>query len=348
MSVSKYAYVNARIGGMKSYLLREEDLRGLIESRNIDEAVSLLKSTNYGSEISESNILSLELQLKKSLYRDYLKLINCVEGRPEEFIHNMARKYEIDTIKSIIKMKFLNISLPEYLIPFGKIDEEVIERLLRAEGVIGVIKVLKGTEYYEPLSGARLSETEVEDKGGSETKERELPYLNALDLYYFDGVKESMEKLSKKDRSIVKRFVGFNIDLSNLLMALRLRGVEGATDEFFIEGGESFTAKHFFRVRQLENLSRLPDVVPGRFVEITTEGLEKYSGMNSLIAFELITKRKLLKESKKLFLGDRFHIGTIIAYLNLKENEISNLIKILKTKDEFFSTKEIEELLVLV
>jgi vacuolar-type H+-ATPase subunit C/Vma6 len=333
---------------MKSHLLREEELRGLIESRNIDEAVSLLKSTAYSSEISESNILSLELQLKKSLFRDYLKLVNSVEGRPEEFIHNLARKFEIDTIKSIIKMKFLNISLPEYLIPFGKIDEEIIERLIRAEGVIGVIEALKGTEYYEPLRVARLSETVEDDKEEGEAREGDLPYLNALDLYYFDGVKESMKKLSKKDRSIVKRFVGFNIDLSNLLMALRLKGVEGTTDDFFIEGGESFTVKHFFRVKQLENVSRLPDVVPRRFVELTTEGLEKYKGMNSLIAFELVTKRKLLRESKKLFLGDRFHIGTIIAYLYLKENEISNLIKILKTKDEFFSTKEIEEILVLV
>ena len=350
MSVSTYAYVNARIGGMKSFLFKEEDFRGLIESRNLEELVSLLKNTHYSAAITDANVLSLELQLKRSLYTDYLKLVNCVEGRPKEFIHSMAKKYEVETLKSLVKMKFLGITLSEYLIPFGTVDETLIEKIMRADGISGLIEVLRGTEYFEPLKHVQqiVGEPKEEEVVIENGQGQDLPYINALDAHYFHGVKESMDRLSKKDKSMVKRFVGFNIDLSNLLMALRLRGITVDAEEYFIEGGESFTLKHFRLAGALDDLSRLPEIVPRRFIELTSEALSKYNEKPSLLWFELVTKKQLLKESKKLFLGSRFHIGTIIAYLNLKESEISNLITIIKTKDESFPAKEIEELLVLV
>jgi vacuolar-type H+-ATPase subunit C/Vma6 len=348
MSVSAYAYVNARIGGMKSYLLGGEDFKSLIESRNLEDLTSQLKNIGYSADISESNVLSLEMQLKRSLYRDYLKLIKSVQGKPREFVHSMAKKFEVETLKSLIKMKFLNLTLSEYLIPFGQVDETLIQHLLKSDGIQGLMEGLKGTEYYEVLKEVYQSKGEKEEYEGELEEGKDLPYINALDVYYYTGVKIVMELLSKKDKSMVKRFVGFNIDLSNLLMALRLGGIEGvAAQDYFIEGGESFTMKHFNLTVTLENLSRLPEIMPKKFVDITTEALEKYNEKRSLLWFDLVTKKRLLKENRKLFLGDRFHIGTLIAYLNLKENEISNLIKIIKTKDEFFSTKEIEELLVL-
>jgi vacuolar-type H+-ATPase subunit C/Vma6 len=347
MSVSTYAYVNARIGGMKSFLLKEDDFKGLIESRNLDELVSLLNNTRYKVELSESNVLSLELQLKKSLYSDYLKLINCVEGKPREFVRSMARKFEIETLKSIVKMKYLNVTLPEYLIPFGQIDEALIEKLIKADGALALFEGLRSTDYYEVLKQVVQKNVDAETESEGD-EEKDLPYLNALDAYYFNSVKESMNRLGKKDKSMVKRFVGFNIDLTNLLMALRLRGIDAGAESYFIDGGEGLSLKQFKTVLKLGNLSKLPDIMPQRFVELTTEALEKYDLNKSLIWFEVVAKKQILRESKKLFLGDRFHVGTIIAYLNLKENEISNLIKVIKTKDEFFSTKEIEELLVLV
>ncbi|RMF89070.1 MAG: hypothetical protein D6733_07170 [Methanobacteriota archaeon] len=344
MSVSTYAYVNARIGDIKSYFLSDDASRGLIESRNLEEILSILKNTRYGQDLADATVLSMELQLKRNLYREYLKLINSVKGRPRSFIQTMARKFEVDTLKSIIKMMFLKVTLREYLIPFGEMSEEMIERLLKKETIGEVIEELKGTDYYAPLKTVHDART---GKGDEEDEERDLPYVNALENHYYGAVKEEMSGLSKKDRAMVKHFVGFNIDLSNLLMALRLRGLDAPAEDYFIEGGEGLTMKHFTLITRLENLSRLPDVVPRRFVGLVKEGLQGYEESNSLLSFEIAAKRYLLRESRKVFIGQRFHIGTIIAYLNLKENEISNLIKIIKTKDEFFSAKDIEGLLVM-
>jgi vacuolar-type H+-ATPase subunit C/Vma6 len=48
-----------------------------------------------------------------------------------------------------------------------------------------------------------------------------------------------------------------------------------------------------------------------------------------------------------MFYGDRFHIGALIGYLNLKENEVRNLMAILKGKDEKLSTDDIGKLIIL-
>jgi vacuolar-type H+-ATPase subunit C/Vma6 len=263
MSVSTYAYVNARIGGMKSFLLKDEDFKTLIESRNLDELVSQLKNTHYSADISDANVLALELQLKRSLYRDYLKLINCVDGRPKDFVHSMAKKYEVDTLKSIIKMKFLNITLAEYLIPFGAVDDVLIERLLKADGVSGAIDGLKNTEYFEPLKLVyQMMGDEIDEEQMKAREGMDLAFVSALDVYYYNGVKSAMGSLSKKDKSMVKRFVGFNIDLSNLLMALRLRGIDVPIEDYFIEGGEGLKLKQFNIIGNLENLSKLPEKIP--------------------------------------------------------------------------------------
>ena len=344
MSVSTYAFVNARIGGMKSRLLEESELRALMESRNIEELLSQLKNAQYELDSSNTNVLSIELQLKKNLFHDYLKLTRFVKGRPSEFIHSMAKRFEVETLKSLIKLKSLKVNLPEYIIPFGKINQDLIEDLLKADDVVSLIEKLRGTEYFRPLR-----KIHQKDENPLEiTETEELSFENALDNYYFQGVKEAMGRLSKTDKNMIKRFVGFNIDLSNLLTALRLRGVEEDKNKFYIGGGDTFKLNHFNQVAGLEKLEWLPEVVPQKFKELINTGLQKFKETNSLLAFEVVAKKQLLRASRKLFLGSRFHIGTLVAYLNLKENEISNLIKLIKTKDEFFDTKEIENLLVFV
>ncbi len=260
----------------------------------------------------------------------------------------MAKKFEIDTLKSLITMNFLKIKLDEYVIPFGSIDQPLIEKLFTADGIIEFVELLRGTEYYTPLKNITQIDQEGPMDSEADVKKALLPFHGILDSYYYENVREALRGLSGKDKNVVKKFVGFNIDISNFQMALRLRGVEEDVIEYFIDGGTSFTLKHFSIVRNLEDMSRLGEVVPRNVSEIAAQGLEIYNETKSLLSFDLAVKKQVLLESKKMFFGDRFHIGIIIAYLNLKENEISNLIKIIKTTDEFFDPREIEKILVLV
>ncbi len=341
MSVSRYAYVNARISGMKSRLLDETTFKELVESRNIADMAAQLKNTAYSDTVSGVGLLSMEVQLKQSLYKDYLKILDSVRGQPRVFIQATARRFEVEVLKSIIRMKFLKANFTEYLLPFGEMTQSIIDKLVKADNIAEAVEAVRFTDYYDPLKKVQPHQEETEEI-------QEMPYINALDTHYYAAVTGSIAGLSARDRGVASRFVGLNVDLTNFLTALRLRGIDsGLAAQYFLEGGKEFSRVHFSRVASLEEFSQLPDMLPRKYKETVAEAMEGYKTGGS-ISFDIAAKKLLLKESKKMFLGDRFHIGTLIAYLYLKENEVANLIKIVKTKDEQFNPKEIYDLLVMV
>jgi len=352
MSLSEYAYINARIGGMKSRLLSKDKTRAIIEARDIGEAASMLKGTPYADylDTGQASVLGIELGLKKSLQGDYAKIINSMKGASKEFVALYAKRFEIAVIKSMIKMKTTKSELREYLIPFGEITQERVNRFLAAANLILALEELKGTSYHEVLKQAvrqRQEKGEEKKEGIEKTAEEiERDVLSALDSYYFAELMKKEKELSKKDRSMVERFLGFEIDLANMLAALRLRGLKIEAERYFIDGGKRIDLKLFKKICSVEDASHVGQVAPRAYAELIKEALELYSHTKSMASFEVVFRKILQKESRKIFLGERFHIGTILAYLNLKENEIANLIKITKMKDELFTAREIENFLI--
>jgi len=353
MSLSEYAYINARIGGMKSRLLSRDKIRAVAEARDISEAASMLKGTPYAEYMETGaapGVLSIEIGLKKSLHGDYVKIINSMNGSPMKFIIAYAKRFEINVIKSLIKMKSTRSELGEYLIPFGEITQERIDKFLARESLGSALEELKGTSYYDVLRQVMREEKRKEEEKKEEvkqsTEETERNLTAALDAYYFDELWKMEKNLSGKDRGLIESFLGFEIDLTNLLTAVRLRGLKAEHEKYFIEGGKKVDFKMFKKICMIEDISRLEQSVPRAYAELVHEALENYNMTKSMVSFEVVFKKLKIKESRKIFLGERFHIGTILAYLNLKENEISNLIKIIKMKDELFTAREIENFLV--
>lgn len=359
MSLSEYAYINARIGGMKSRLLSKDKMRAIVEARDIAEAASMLKGTPYSEYIDASTavtVLGVEIGLKKSLHGDYVKIINSMKDAPKEFITIYAKRFETSVIKSLIKMKTTRSELGEYLIPFGELAQERIERFLSRENLGSAVEELKGTSYYDVLKLTLKQKLEQKQEKAGEKKEGiektaeeiEREMLFALDSYYFSELRKSEKELSGKDKGFIERFIGLEIDLANLLTALRLKGLNAEHEKYFVEGGKRIDLKLFKKLCSTEDIGRAEQVVPRAYAEFVKEALELYALTKSMTAFEVVFKKSMIKESRKIFLGERFHIGTILAYLNLKENEIANLIKIIKMKDEFFTAREIENFLIAV
>lgn len=348
MSLSKYAYVNARIGGMKAKLLKGDKIRAILEAKSVDELVSIFKDTPYSEYIEAVETLSMvniEKALKKSLYRDYIKLLNSLKSEPKEFLEAYAKRFEISVIKSIIKMKTLKTELEEYLIPFGEVSEATIKKFLSKQNLSEAIEELKETGYYSVLK----SVVEEAKKSIEEKSEEELEKMltSRLDSYYFSLLNEKKQKLSKKDIAFINKFIGLEIDLANILNALRLRGISVNIEEHFMHGGIRITPEIFRTITRIEDVEAIKNIIPKDYQEIITQAIEEYKKTKSTITFEILMKARIMEESRKIFLGIRFHIGVVLAYLNLKENEIQNLIKIIRLKEEEIPVREIEKFIVL-
>lgn len=344
MSVKAYAFVSARIGAMRSFLLESAGVKTLIEAPSWDDAVALLKDSEYGRElgkISNPKMQDIEEVLIRSLLRDYDKIISSTRGEVRKFIETIGRKFEVSAVKTIALSKILGLSREEIkeevLIPFGKITELRISKMLETESPDELVESMRNTSYYTPL-----------EKGLNLFKEEGTPFsLNALlDQHVYTEILAAVKNLKERDRKDAKTLLGTEMDVKNLLLALRCQGLE-----------EEKVLKLFIRPWYKIKESVIRACLNGDIEVLTTKrfpyikymepGLTAYKKTGSLRELELSLKKLIITVNRNMFQGDRFHIGVLIGYLNLKENEIRNLIAVLRGKKENLNTEDIRRLVIL-
>lgn len=336
MSISDYAFVSARVGAMKSYLLDDRELRAIAEARNFEDSLSLLKGTAYGkgiAKLSSPSLIQIERVLTKSLIDDYITLVRSMHGDAKDFLEQRAKRFEISCIKALFIMK--TGGGKEDIIPYGRMSKPLIDRLSNLE-VDEIVEELKFTEYYAPLRKALQIY-----KGDA------FPFIVALDGHVYKGLCEMMDKLHGKDREMVKKLIGTEIDAKNLVITLRLRGLDERTVwEYLIPYRYRLKDEDLRMAFNISRLGDLPSQLPGEYRDILVQGIKEHEKTGTFFELELKFKKYIIKMNERVFCGDRFHIGVPIAYLNLKENEIRNLVAILKAKEEALAFPEIEKLLI--
>ncbi len=340
--VARYAYVNAIVGGMKSFLLEEQQYKVLIESTTLDDAFNFLKtSTHYGKKLGKvagASIYEIELILFENLTEEYGKIIRALHKNARKFAEKYAEKCVINTVKSLIISKISGEKSDLLLIPYGNLSRETIEKLIELESVEEMIENLKFVGFYHILKE-------------NIAKTRESFYLlsAALDRYYYTNLYKTMQDLTKEDRSIIERLIGGEVDIKNLLLILRLRG--SAEEEVWkLLIPQKYKLKDnelrifFNTVKPEEIISQMP---PNPYSEFIIRGIKRYKETNSFLSLEKELRKYLITSYKKCFYGERFNIGVPLAYLTLKENEIKNIIAILRGKEANLPPSEITKYLTL-
>lgn len=343
MSISEYAFLSAKIGAMKSFLLDAGELKAMAEVKSFEDALSILKNTPYGRELaklSSPSHMDIENVLTMSLVHDYEKVSKPLIGIAKNFMEQYARKFEIASIKTLIIMKISGEKTREYpWILYKTITESTVERLLQMETLEELIEMLKFTEYYGILRKV-LSEYKAESA---------YPFIVALDKYVYGKLGGIMGNMHGKDREMVRKLVGVEIDAKNLIAALRLRGAEEKNYwECLIPYRYRLNDAALRTLIEARRTSELISQLPGMpYGEIIIPGIKDYEKTGTFFQLELSFRKYLLKINKQAFQGDRFHIGVPIAYLNLKENEIRNIVAILKAKEAGLPASEMEDLIIM-
>lgn len=329
---------------MRSYLLESAGIKSLIDAPAWEDAVALLKDSEYGRELGKlrsPDILDIEEVLTKSLLRDYEKIISSSRGESRKFIETIGRRFEVGAVKAVTLGKVLGMSREEIkeqvIIPFGKITELRLSKMLETESVEELVESMRNTPYYTPMR-----------KGVTSLKEEGTPFslLALLDQHVYSEILGAIKSLSERDRKDAKRLIGTEVDAKNLLLALRCQNLdEDKVVKLFI--------KPWYRIK--ENVLRT--CLAGNIEVLTSKefpylkyvelGLTVYRKTGSLTELEMGMKKLVLNLNKSMFHGDRFHIGVLIGYLNLKENEIRNIIAVMRGKKDNLDPEDIKKLVIL-
>jgi V/A-type H+-transporting ATPase subunit C len=336
MSVSKYAYVYARIRARMSDLLDERRLRELVDSRR-EDFLSSLMDTAYKEKLTKAAVVeldarSIEKALKEELIDQYLMVIKSTEGVIRDVFAELLRRLEVKNLKAVIRAKAVEIAgtgttEATMFFPVEEFFKRRISRLTEADSIESVIKQLENP--YRRVLEEALPEYEK--------SKRILVIENALDREIFGAIWSRIERLSGEDKEIVRKIVGTEFDLANLMTLLRCKSERVAEDamiKYFLPFTFDFDADAVQDSISAENVSVAIQLMPASaYKGVLTGALSSYDAEKSLVPFENTLRKYFFETIKNTLRGYPINIGTAIGFLYLKEIEISNLCTIAVCKE---------------
>ncbi len=220
-----YGYVNARIHGMRSYLLEKATYEKLLSLGSINEMVDYLRKTPYGETLEEELLFgdrfaAIDRTLTRYFAAQCNKILKFTRGEPHLLFKLFFRRWELDNVKlliyRIIKDKPIQISWKDKLIPLKGYETETF-------GVLDSIDTLNSLQDWlatrrSPLVGVVRELNKFDsDKLQAERVE------TAFDNYYFEHIAKTLNSLKvTKSVRILREMISAEIEFKTIRTALRL------------------------------------------------------------------------------------------------------------------------------
>ncbi|MFV0528253.1 MAG: V0D/AC39 family V-type ATPase subunit [Lachnospiraceae bacterium] len=216
-NVIAYSGLSTKVKAMTSKFIDETDFQEIVQMTSVPQVVSYLKKTsgyqNSLASVDETTLHrgDIERLLKKTIFNDFSKLYHFSNLEQRKFLRLYFKRYEILFIKSCMRVTFSQDN--EYIDDFSpyieffhhhtKLD---IERLPQSKTIDELVSLLKGTDYYQPLS-----------KLENRSRAMIFDYGMALDLHYFSHIWKAKDRFfSGEDLTVVKEAYGGKFDLINV------------------------------------------------------------------------------------------------------------------------------------
>ncbi len=340
-SGSNYAYVTARVRAMKSNLLPGETYPRLM-NMSIDEITRFIEESQYKQDVDElarvyDGVDLFEHALNRNLASTFTKLINISEGELNYLIAEYLKKYDICSIKTILRGKYCGASVEEIkdgLVSAGQLPYTFLSGLAEKDSYENVVDALSNTDYYTVLKGydgTNLSDIE-----------------NQLDKMYYNGLFYAIGNPRSSDRKLFSKFIRTEIDVKNLSTLFRLKRADVDKDEIadlILDGGLNLT------IKEIEKL------IPLSFADFI-QSLEKYPQwedieslvspeMESLIDLETQLTKFSIKSASSFSHVYPLSIVPIMDYVLNKTIEVNNLRTIMRGKAAGLNEETIKNQLVI-
>lgn len=350
MGVSKYAKVYARIRARVGALVEEVRMRELLEARPSDFLPGLL-DTVYKEQLTAAGVTTLdarriELCLKADLIEQYLMVIRSTRGAIRDVFEELLRRLEVKNLKALIRVQAAaartGTTGSVQIYPVEEHFKRRLSHLVNAKSMADLVAQVE-SPYREVLAPVFPE---------YEATQRLLVLENALDEALLGSIWAKLERLGRQDEELVRRIVGMEADLVNLLTLLRCKAEEipvSTMRSYLLP----FAYTLDFRADVLEEVVEAGTVaaairaLPGSpYKDVLSPVLPVYESERSLLRFEDALWRQFYGTVRKTLKGYPIHIGTIIGFLYLKELEIRDLSTIAVGKENNLPVEEIANLLL--
>jgi len=323
--VSKYAYSIVRVRAKKAFMLKPEDYEALLRASNIHQALAHLRSTSdFGEDIPQTEDM---YEIEKHLVNRFVEILRAlIKSVKEEvaraFLELALTKYEYETLKALLKAKFLGVPESEAMLmalPLGRYTGALYASLLSAKNVDEAIDLVPETEL-KPVLKEALREAEA--------LKSPLPMEVAIDKWLYTRLWELAEKLRGDDKKWAKHLLGIEIDIKNMLVLVRGK-VLGLQPSFIEKVWLPLCYKLSLDAKGLASqpLSSILQAIATSYYGKAVSPLAR-----DAVEVERALETLWVKENEDVFLHYPFTLGLVYAYANLKYMELKDIRALLLSK----------------
>jgi len=349
MSVARYSYINAKIRARNSELLSNEQWNALLGARDMFAALRILDGTGYADLVREFDADTSSMEIERTLQGDFSTVFQEITRDAPEAVQSMLiwvqRKYQKENLKTLLRLHA------------GEADRNMAERLLIPIEPFTIELLLT---LYDSADLHQLAKNIPDDffkgvvgeavKAYEETKDL-MVLEHAIDTAVYENLFSKAQSLGGTDRMHTERLIGVEIDMINMLTALRshLLQLDKTTAKDLLLRKEfqlkRQVAEQAIDARTLEDA--VDHLAVGHYAKFVKNAWEAYQLRESLRVFEHAFQSQILQASQEAMLGDPFHFGVILGYLNRKWFEIMNLKALMHGKSEKLDPNVIRRTLIL-
>lgn len=351
-SKKDYGYSNARVRGMRSRLLKQSFMDGMMQAKDLGGIITSLMETEYAPDLEERLLHGhtagqIDLALKDNMVRTFRKVLSLVNDESLAMLGALLGRWDLFNIKTVIRGRHMNLSAEEIvdsMIAVAQLTQIDLDELARQQNVKGVVDTLATWKlpFAVPL---RAAMPEYIESGNLAVLEL------ALDKYYMEWAAKRL-KGRGVNQQLAHRFLGTQIDTIDLLTCLRLLNADlGDQDalRFFLLGGTYVTEGLFGDLAGMSDVDEVYDRLKrtpyGRPLE---DVAIKYIESGSVSVFERALEDYLMRRAFAAGRGDPLGVGIIISYLWMKSNEVTNLRIIVKGVSVDMPVERMREELIVV
>lgn len=345
--VTGYAALNARVRVMYSTLLSAQASAGLYEAADFNAFVNLLKNTDYGPYLEKAKDKELTarraaFQIRERLTDAYQSIIRTAPEYARPLLIQRLRYFEVDNLKAVLRGIIAGASWDRVrfvLFPLGSFTVLPAQEMVEAGAIAPAVELLRGTPYYETLAHAmkRFS-----------TEQNIFPLEVTLDLNYWRDLWKNMNQLPSEDRIQAMKIIGTLVDTTNLMWAIRYREYHHLSEEELI----NYTLPFGYHVRD-EDIraiaagADISQVVRRIYPQVTDVDAFLQDSRKGLHLLEFQLKRQVMQQCVTEFVGNPFHIGLPLAFLELLELEIQDITVLLEAKSAAGSREDFRPFILM-
>ena len=316
MSISaiKYPSINAKLKGMYSKRLKNDDLQDLAKQNNLKSAVAILKNKS-----SSLNVLSedadreqIEKVLNGEIIYDIEKIVKYLDKNDTQIFNLLISKYEIRCIKKAIKLLYSKNEYDENIKIWTNTIFTDLKGLESIKSIDEFVKIINNTKYKKIL------------KKNFENKNTEYSIFeieNELDKMYLKSIYNSAG-----NNKNLKKMIGAKIDFTNILWIYRMKK--------YYNFSEDKIEKSIIDINYALKKNQILLLVKAKNIEELNEILKKtvYSNIatDDIYELECNMKKYLHGLYIKNFKSNLLSINCIYSYLNLVELENKDIISIIE------------------